>query len=401
MKNIYLKTAEALREIYNLTNRKGITLIALVLTIIILLLLAGISISMIAGQDGILTKATTAKKEMNKSELEEKIGLAVAEWELEKGSNSNYNVTLEEHLKTKIDIKSEEPLTWVSGDNVVNIDSNNNLTVNSKSKNLFKNGYLENKNNDNFTVFNYHKDGYLYMELSKIAAGKIYVSDEFIPIDTSKKYELSAIIKGENIKNNRIYGGITEYDIDFKIISPHNYTYTANTLTYLTKDLKDGDTEIHLNDISNFIYDTNTKTYQMGLIFWNYKDSTGYKYEPLTYSRNVWGNLFEYSESNPAIDKENNIIKLKEPWKNGIISKGTYLSQKSDGGVYNYLFDHVKINEEWKTFKKEIEGEVKTGNNSYTGNFRPGTKYIKFAYHTYDKADTTIYIKDIVLKEVE
>ena len=94
---------------------------------------------MIAGQDGILTKASNAKKEMNKAELEEKIGLAVAEWELEKGSNSNYNVTLEEHLKTKTDIKSDEPLTWVSGDNVVTIGSNK-LTVNSKSKNLIKNG---------------------------------------------------------------------------------------------------------------------------------------------------------------------------------------------------------------------------------------------------------------------
>ena len=90
-------------------NRKGITLIALVLTIIILLLLAGISISMLSGQDGILTKASNAKQEMNKAEIEEKIGLAVAEWEIEKGSKSNYSTTLEEYLKTKTDIKSDEP----------------------------------------------------------------------------------------------------------------------------------------------------------------------------------------------------------------------------------------------------------------------------------------------------
>ena len=44
------------RESYNLRNSKGITLIALVLTIVILLLLAGISINMISGQEGILFK---------------------------------------------------------------------------------------------------------------------------------------------------------------------------------------------------------------------------------------------------------------------------------------------------------------------------------------------------------
>ena len=49
-------------------NIKGITLIALVITIIVLLLLAGISISMFSGQDGILNKASNAKQETKKSE---------------------------------------------------------------------------------------------------------------------------------------------------------------------------------------------------------------------------------------------------------------------------------------------------------------------------------------------
>ena len=40
---------------------KGITLIALVITIIVLLILAGISIAMLTGENGILNKGTTAK----------------------------------------------------------------------------------------------------------------------------------------------------------------------------------------------------------------------------------------------------------------------------------------------------------------------------------------------------
>ena len=39
------------------TNEKGITLIALVLTIIVLLILAGVSISMLTGDNGILGQA--------------------------------------------------------------------------------------------------------------------------------------------------------------------------------------------------------------------------------------------------------------------------------------------------------------------------------------------------------
>lgn len=50
----------------NVKNNKGITLIALVITIIILLILAGISIAMLTGENGLLTKANTAKTETKK-----------------------------------------------------------------------------------------------------------------------------------------------------------------------------------------------------------------------------------------------------------------------------------------------------------------------------------------------
>ena len=42
-------------------NEIGITLIALVITIIVLLILAGVSIAMLTGENGVLTKATEAK----------------------------------------------------------------------------------------------------------------------------------------------------------------------------------------------------------------------------------------------------------------------------------------------------------------------------------------------------
>ena len=56
-------------------NNKGITLIALVITIIVLLILAGISIAMLTGNNGLLTKANDAKSETSKAEVIERINM--------------------------------------------------------------------------------------------------------------------------------------------------------------------------------------------------------------------------------------------------------------------------------------------------------------------------------------
>ena len=52
-------------------SQNGITLIALVVTIIVLLILAGISINMLTGQNGILNRASEAKIAQGISQVEE------------------------------------------------------------------------------------------------------------------------------------------------------------------------------------------------------------------------------------------------------------------------------------------------------------------------------------------
>ena len=59
-------------------ENKGITLIALVITIIVLLILAAVSIATLTGENGILTKAQEAKTQNTKSQAEEEVKLAVA-----------------------------------------------------------------------------------------------------------------------------------------------------------------------------------------------------------------------------------------------------------------------------------------------------------------------------------
>lgn len=58
-------------------NEKGITLIALVVTIIVLLILAGVSISMITGENGIVNQASNAKDATEQGKVEELVDLAV------------------------------------------------------------------------------------------------------------------------------------------------------------------------------------------------------------------------------------------------------------------------------------------------------------------------------------
>ena len=60
-------------------NQKGITLIALVITIIVLLILAGVSIAMLTGKNGILTRASESSEASIVGEIDEAVKLGVAE----------------------------------------------------------------------------------------------------------------------------------------------------------------------------------------------------------------------------------------------------------------------------------------------------------------------------------
>lgn len=66
------------------TSNKGITLIALVITIIVLLILAGISIAMLTGDNGLLTKASDAKIKNTHAKVYESMQLAANSYYIEK-----------------------------------------------------------------------------------------------------------------------------------------------------------------------------------------------------------------------------------------------------------------------------------------------------------------------------
>ena len=78
MKNGELKIAnDRLTHTKLKEKEEGITLIALVITIIVLIILASVGIAMLTGENGILKKASTAKERTLEAEYEEKIKLAI------------------------------------------------------------------------------------------------------------------------------------------------------------------------------------------------------------------------------------------------------------------------------------------------------------------------------------
>ena len=89
------------------TSNKGITLIALVITIIVLLILAGVSIAMLTGENGVLTKATEAKDQTGIAQEKEEITMAYASAKANKVDKVSEPVTASE-LQSELDKLNSE-----------------------------------------------------------------------------------------------------------------------------------------------------------------------------------------------------------------------------------------------------------------------------------------------------
>ena len=97
-------------------NNKGITLIALVITIIVLLILAGVSIAMLTGENGILNQASKAGSSTQVAEAKELAGIdvstALSKFYEDKYTNVNTTLgstTPEQYLTTSGNITVSYP----------------------------------------------------------------------------------------------------------------------------------------------------------------------------------------------------------------------------------------------------------------------------------------------------
>lgn len=108
-------------------KNNGMTLVALVVSIIVLLILAGVSIAMLTGKNGLITKAISAKEKTEQAETDEKDKLAKTNETIEKyvtnrdGSitidSNKLNEMIEEKVKEQYTYSTEEKKVgkWIDG----------------------------------------------------------------------------------------------------------------------------------------------------------------------------------------------------------------------------------------------------------------------------------------------
>ena len=110
-------------------NKNGITLIALVITIIVLLILAGVVIATLTGENGLFARAKQAKQTQTESEMKEKLNLSIQELQVEKLAEATLNDITQEWLTQKL--SEYNPILKEDG------------TTNSKKVTLQKNGIIK------------------------------------------------------------------------------------------------------------------------------------------------------------------------------------------------------------------------------------------------------------------
>ena len=109
-----------------INNIHGITLVALVVTIVVLLILAGVTISALTGDDGIIQQSKLATENANEMTVKEEVKRIIEEYDLIAKSQ-----TLEEFLKTKIPERIDSVIN--NGDGTLTVTKNGYaVTVNNK-----------------------------------------------------------------------------------------------------------------------------------------------------------------------------------------------------------------------------------------------------------------------------
>ncbi len=106
-----------------LKNKRGITLIALIITIIVLLILAGITITMVVGDNGVLSRAKESKEKTRAGQLQERIKLEIANNEIAKysGEGAKTKEQVVEELKQE-GLLTEEEATQLQENDTMIID---------------------------------------------------------------------------------------------------------------------------------------------------------------------------------------------------------------------------------------------------------------------------------------
>ena len=121
-----------------LKKQNGITLIALVITIIVMLILAGVVISMVVGDNGIITKSKQAKKATLIAEITDHLSGALTTADMEEQSTTNSDILANFKFVSSVDTKKSAALTSVTAADVATTDGQKTITLVREFANVAK-----------------------------------------------------------------------------------------------------------------------------------------------------------------------------------------------------------------------------------------------------------------------
>lgn len=332
-------------------------------------------------------------------------------------NNSNDNQIIDNGSALSAKLSFEEEINKIEnvliyGNTLTNEDSTtkslgeDGTIILSVNKNLVKNGFGEYKDNTNFKSLEYSSD-----KATSVSKGSLkFITEnyseykemsELIPIDINGDYNYSMYIKNNGNESSKFYIGYESFDVDKLVILSQYINYVVGSTTYLTQDLNPGDTEVHLASTSGFKLNEDSPYYSLGLIIWNYIDSTGYQYPAETYSRNVYQNIYSYN------NVTENIITLNNGWSGETIPSGTKVSQSYQGSTHNYPLyteeNGTVSKESWNYLNTNINGIniINEDKDIDPSKFRMATKYISIYFNnTYgleDYSNTNLSMSDIYI----
>ena len=244
----------------NLKETRGITLLALVITVIILLILAGITIGKLTGKKGLVRKATDAEIKTELSQLKDCIDKYKAKGEGERIKRGDYSGEMSnDELKEKGVIvggtSTEESLQLGIVKNFKEIKANNKLGKNGEQVNdgaIYKN--VE-EIKDLFAI-DLINDNLYYID-----EGKIWSIEGQIDVATLKGTD--RIGPKVKITPNEI-SNVKEVELTFEIIDQGDLSVSNEYEYYLStssKSLKDGEWLSYENGTKVTIGGTSTTKY--------------------------------------------------------------------------------------------------------------------------------------------
>ena len=374
-------------------NEKAITLISLVITIIVLLILAGISISMIAGDNSILAKSKEAKEESRGAIVEEQRDLWISEIETSKYLTNNQVESLNELLE-RMGPNGEKCLT---DKEVETIKNTKKVKIGKRVINFDINEY----NNENYEVIwnNSHvayilkNSKELYMlkkEVSEDGYYKFKEDEAELVISNVKKYCYDSIITDDNklyniaeenqnlvsseVKdfwNSENYNAVYVVSTDGNIYRVNDWTLFAydaeNVVKMERKMYLKNDNKLYLISDPSRVIAENVKDFYEGIVYNEYITTNDevYRFSSDFTTKTLWyDNVKNWYGRSYALRKDNKIYNnlgsvasdVKELYENNY-----YVT--NDNKLYKLNNNGTLITDKFKEWYEDYKGFFVTTDN--------------------------------------